>query len=64
MRLEGIKNIADANKYLHKYLQQHNHKFSVKAREGGNQHQLFTTENNENIERYFAKESVRTVKGD
>ncbi|MDR0283008.1 MAG: hypothetical protein LBI53_07155 [Candidatus Peribacteria bacterium] len=62
MRLEGVKNVLDANKYLQKYLKQHNQKFSVKAREAGDQHQIFTTENDKHLERYFAKESVRTIK--
>ena len=64
MRLECIKTVWDANKYLKKYLKQHNEKFAIKARESGDKHQTFTTQDQQNIERYFAKECIRTVKLD
>jgi len=64
MRVKGIKTYEEANTFLERYIPYYNEKFGKPAREEGDEHQKLTEEEKENIERYFGKESKRTVKKD
>lgn len=65
MRLLGIKTIEEGNQYLiTKYLKEHNEKFSVTAKEEWDNHTPLSEHEMENLEWFFAKEDVRTVKKD
>jgi hypothetical protein len=64
MRVKGIKTYEEANKFLEWYIPNHNNKFGVKAKEEGDVHTKLTKEDKNNMERYFAKVAVRTVKKD
>lgn len=65
MRLLGIKNREAWNKYLEeKYLREHNARFAVEAKEVWDSHQILTVQEEQELERYFAKEEVRYVSND
>jgi hypothetical protein len=64
MRVDGIKTYEEANQYLDKYLEGHNKKFSVEAREVGNKHRVLNKTEKKELERLFAKEEERVVKSD
>jgi len=64
MRVKGIKTYEEANKFLEWYVPYYNEKFGKPAKEGGDDHERLTQEEQENIERYFAKITERTVKND
>lgn len=65
MRLEWIRNIKEAQKYLEEiYIAYHNKKFAINPIEQGNDHQLFTKQEKIRYERFFAKEKTRKVKKD
>jgi hypothetical protein len=65
MRLEWIKDIETANKYIEEiYIPEHNKKYAVLPKEKGDAHIKLTKEERENYKRYFAKETKRKVKKD
>jgi hypothetical protein len=65
MRLTDVKNYEDANYFLeHTYLPKYNSKFSVKPQKTWNSHKKLTQHEKENLERFFAKTTTRTVMKD
>ncbi len=65
MRLLGIKSRESANQYLERsYLKEHNNRFEVAAHKEWDKHQALNKDEEENLERYFAKTNIRTVKND
>jgi hypothetical protein len=60
-----IKTYEKANIYLNDlYINEHNNKFSIQAREPKNLHEKLSNNELELFDEYFAKESIRTLKRD
>lgn len=65
MRLKWCKTVEEAQKYLNEvYIPEHNKKFAVKAKEKRDFHKNFTKYEQEMYQRYFAKETWRSIKKD
>lgn len=65
LRLAGIKNIKDANRFLAEiYLTDHNKRFAVSARQTGDAHRTLTKELTARLPSIFSVQSERTVTND
>jgi len=65
MRLKWCKTEEAAQKYLDEvYIPEHNKRFAVKAKEKKDYHKKFTKYEQEMYNRYFAKETWRSIKKD
>lgn len=61
MRLLGISTIEKANKYLAKYIEIHNQKFSVKAKEKTNMHRDLTKQEKKDLDKIFSIKDKRVL---
>ncbi len=59
MRLKGINNREEANRYLPEFLKKHNEKYEKEPREGEDAHRCLRDE--DDLERIFARRSVRKL---
>lgn len=65
MRLKGIKNKEDGNKYLQEeYLQRHNNKYWSLTKDSSNNHEQISKETMKNYDWYFAAIETRVIKRD
>ena len=63
MRLLDIKTVEGGNKYLKEnYIEQHNKKFAIQAREEWDMHEKLTEKEQQEINWYFASTSSRIIK--
>ena len=65
MRLLWVKNLEDGNNYLQNiYINEHNDKFSIEAKNSEDLHEKLSEKELELFDEYFAKESTRKLKRD
>lgn len=65
MRLRNIKNTKDANRFLsEEYLPDHNKRFAVQARQGGDAHRPLSEELRARLPSIFSVQSTRNVNND